>query len=265
MTSMTGEHAQHLHHPHGANPWVLVVEDELRLREEVVALLGEIAPDIGDVRAASSAEQALLLCRDSMPAIAFLDIKLPGRSGIELALALPSSTRIVFVTAYDEFAIQAFDRGAVDYMLKPISRERLQRCVDRLRQRQTHSVEDLRAILSAIPALQPKAYLRWLTASVGRRTQLIPVQDIIYLQSDNKYTRVVSHDSEHLIEESIKNLLLRLDPAVFVQIHRATVVNLGEVLLVERDETGGTLKLRTSKDVLRISMPYLREFRAFLG
>jgi DNA-binding LytR/AlgR family response regulator len=265
MTSMTGEPAQQMHRSHGANPWVLVVEDELRLREELVTLLGEIAPDIGDVRAASSAEQALLLCRDSMPAIAFLDIKLPGRSGIELALALPSSTRIVFVTAYDEFAIQAFDRGAVDYMLKPISRERLQRCVDRLRQHQTHSAEDLRVILSAIPALQPKAYLRWLTASTGRRTQLIPVQDIIYLQSDNKYTRIVSHDGEHLIEESIKNLLLRLDPAVFVQIHRATVVNLAEVLLVERDETGGTLKLRTSKDVLRISTPYLRGFRAFLG
>jgi DNA-binding LytR/AlgR family response regulator len=262
---MMDEHAQHTHHPHGASPWVLVVEDELRLREELLTLLGEIAPDISAVRAASSAEQALLLCRDSMPAIAFLDIKLPGRSGIELALALPSTTRIVFATAYDEFAIQAFDRGAVDYILKPVSRERLLRCVDRLRQHQTHSAEDLRAILSAIPALQPKAYLRWLTASVGRRTQLIPVQDIIYLQSDNKYTRVVSHDSEHLIEESIKNLLLRLDPAVFVQIHRATVVNLGEVLLVERDETGGTLKLRTSKDVLRISMPYLREFRAFLG
>jgi DNA-binding LytR/AlgR family response regulator len=247
-------------------PWVLVVEDETRLREELVTLLGEIAPDIGDVRPASSAEQALLLCREAMPAIAFLDIKLPGRSGIEFALSLPSETRIVFVTAYDEYAIQAFDRGAIDYILKPITRERLQRSIDRLRQRQTHVAQDLHAILAAIPALQPKAYLRWLTASTGRRTQLIPVQDIVYLQSDNKYTRVVSADGEHLIEEPIKTLLPRLDPAMFVQIHRATVVNLSEVLLVERDETGGgTLKLRTSKDVLRISTPYLREFRAFLG
>ena len=253
-------------HGRGASSaWVLVVEDEPRLRDELVALVATLAPDLGQVCAVGSAEQALLLCRESTPQIAFVDIKLPGRSGLELVQELPDNTRVVFVTAHDEFAIQAFDRGAVDYLLKPLSHERLQRCVDRLRNRLTRPAQELRTILSSWPGLQSNTYLRWLTASAGRRTRLIAVQEIIYMQSDNKYTRVVSHDGEHLIEESIKTLLDRLDPSEFLQVHRSTVVNLREVLLVERDETGrGVLQLRSSKDVLSISAPFLRAFKAFL-
>lgn len=247
------------------NAWVLVVEDEPRLRDELVALLAALAPDLGQIRPVGTAEQALQLCGESMPHIAFVDIKLPGRSGLELVHDLPDDTRVVFVTAHDEFAVQAFDRGAVDYLLKPLTQERLQRCVDRLRNRVTLPLQELRSILSALPATPPSTYLRWLTAITGRRTRLIPVQEIIYLQSDNKYTRIVSRDAENLIEESIKTLLPRLDPAEFLQVHRSTVVNLREVLLVERNETGGgLLQLRSCKDVLRISAPFLREFKSFL-
>ncbi len=248
------------------NAWVLVVEDEPRLRDELVEFLAALAPDLGQVRPVGTAEEALLLCRESAPQIAFVDIQLPGRSGLELARELPDDTRLVFVTAHDEFAVQAFDQGAVDYLLKPLSHERLKRCLDRLRDKLTPVAHELRPLLSALPRLQPIIYLRWLAASSGRRTRLIPVPEIVYLQSDNKYTRVVSRDGEHLIEESIKTLLPRLDPSEFLQVHRSTVVNLREVLLVERDETGGgVLQLRSSKDVLRISAPFLREFKAFLG
>jgi DNA-binding LytR/AlgR family response regulator len=247
------------------NAWVLVVEDEPRLRDELVALLAALAPDLGQIRPVGTAEQALQLCGESMPHIAFVDIKLPGRSGLELVHDLPDDTRVVFVTAHDEFAVQAFDRGAVDYLLKPLTQERLQRCVDRLRNQITLPLQELRSILSALPATPPSTYLRWLTAITGRRTRLIPVQEIIYLQSDNKYTRIVSRDAENLIEESIKTLLPRLDPAEFLQVHRSTVVNLSEVFQVERNETGGgLLQLRSSKDVLRISAPFLREFKSFL-
>ena len=247
------------------NAWVLVVEDEPRLRDELVALLAALAPDLGHIRPVGTAEQASQLCGESMPHIAFVDIKLPGRSGLELVHDLPDDTRVVFVTAHDEFAVQAFDRGAVDYLLKPLTQERLQRCVDRLRNRVTLPLQELRSILSALPATPPSTYLRWLTAITGRRTRLIPVQEIIYLQSDSKYTRIVSRDAENLIEESIKTLLPRLDPAEFLQVHRSTVVNLREVLLVERNETGGgLLQLRSCKDVLRISAPFLREFKSFL-
>ncbi len=259
---------------HSNGGWVLVVEDEPRLRDELVALLATLAPDFGEIRAFGSAEEALLACQEgaahAAPHCAFVDINLPGQSGLELAQALPDETRVVFVTAYDAFAIPAFDRGAVDYMLKPLSSERLQRSIDRLRNRITLPSGDLQPVLRDLPQLQPKlqpvAYLRWLAASAGRRTQLVAVDDVVFLQSDNKYTRVVSRNGEHLIEESLKTLLQKLDPAVFLQVHRSTVVNLREVLMVERDESGaGLIQLRNNPDVLRISAPFLRAFKAFLA
>lgn len=248
--------------------WILVVEDEDRLRDELARMLVALAPDLGPIRPASTAEEAARLCRQSPPHIAFVDIHLPGQSGLEFVRELADDTRVVFVTAHDEYALQAFDRGALDYLLKPVSRERLQRCLERLRKRLTPQVRELRAQLAAAAAAEQRAAppLRWLAASSGRRTRLIPVEEVIYLQSDQRYTRVVSRDGEHLIEEAIKSLLPRLDPNEFRQVHRSTVVNLREVLLVERDDSGGgRLHLRKTTDVLRISAPYLREFNAFFG
>lgn len=246
--------------------WVLVVEDEDRLRHELVSLLSETASDLGAVVSASTAEQAQSLCQALRPpAVAFVDIHLPGRSGLEFVQTLPADTRVVFITAYDRFALEAFDRGAVDYLLKPVAAERLQRCLARLRSRAVPAAHEVRQILSTLAAIRPVQHVKWLTASSGRRTRLIPVDEIIYLQSDNKYTRVVSHDGEHLMEESLKSLLPRLDRADFCQVHRSTAVHLREVLLVERDETGGgVLHLRSCPDVLRISAPFLREFKRFL-
>ena len=246
--------------------WVLVVEDEDRLRDELATLLGQLAPDLGGVRAVSTAEQGQALCRAARaPAVAFVDIHLPGLSGLALVPTLPAETRVVFVTAYDKFAIEAFERGAVDYLLKPVAAERLQQCVARLRARAVPAAQELRQILASLSAVRPTPHVKWLSASSGRRTSLIAVDDIVYLQSDNKYTRVVSRDGEHLIEESLKGLLPRLDPSRFCQVHRSTAVNLREVLLVERDESGGgVLHLRTHPDTLRISAPFLREFKKFL-
>ena len=138
----------------------------------------------------------------------------------------------------------------------------------RLRSKLTPSVDQLRTLLSALPAIvpPPDTYTRWLSASVGRRTRLISVADVIYLQSDNKYTRVVSRDGDHFVEEAIRVLLPRLDPAEFCQIHRSTVVNLREVLLVDRDASGGgQLHFRDRQDVLRVSAPYMRVIKAFQG
>ena len=249
-----------------ADAWVLVVEDEDRLRDELTTLLGELAPDLGEVRAVSTAEQAQALCRaGSAPGVAFVDIHLPGLSGLALVPTLPAETRVVFVTAYDKFAIEAFERGAVDYLLKPVAAERLQQCVARLRARAVPAAQELRQILASLSAARPTQHVKWLSASSGRRTSLIAVDDIVYLQSDNKYTRVVCRDAEHLIEESLKGLLPRLDPSSFCQVHRSTAVNLREVLLVERDESGGgVLQLRSHPDTLRISAPFLRDFKKFL-
>ncbi len=249
--------------------WILVVEDEPRLRETLTALLARMASDFGPVVAAASAEEALALCRESVPSVAFLDIRLPGMSGLELAATIADDTRVVFVTAHQEFAVDAFDRGALDYLLKPVSAERVQVCLDRLRRRERAAAGELQKVLRALSAppvaLVPPAHLRWLTASAGRRTYLIDVDDIVYLKSDSKYTRLVCRDSEHLIEDSLKKILLRLDPEQFRQVHRSAVVNLREVLLVERDDDGtGLVKFRHHADAVRISAPYLRELKMFL-
>lgn len=253
--------------PRRSGEWILVVEDEPRLREALTELLSRMATDFGEVVAAASGEDALALCRDGAPSLAFLDIRLPGMSGLQLAEAIADQTRIVFVTAHQEFAVDAFDQGAVDYLLKPVTAERLQTCLDRLRRRDRAAAGELQKFLRAFAAPSPPTYLRWLTASAGRRTYLIEVDDIVYLKSDSKYTRLVCRDSQHLIEESLKKIVGRLDPERFRQIHRSTVVNLREVLLVERDDTAtgtGLVKFRNHPEVVRISAPYLRELRMFL-
>lgn len=253
--------------PRRSGDWILVVEDEPRLREALTGLLARMASDFGEVVVAASGEDALALCRDGSPSVAFLDIRLPGMSGLQLAEAIADDTRIVFVTAHQEFAVDAFDQGAVDYLLKPVTAERLQACLDRLRRRDRAAAGELQKFLRALSPQSQPTYLRWLTASAGRRTYLIEVDDIVYLKSDSKYTRLVCRDSQHLIEESLKKIVGRLDPERFRQIHRSTVVNLREVLLVERDDTAagtGLVKFRNHPEVVRISAPYLRELRMFL-
>lgn len=258
-------------------PWVLVVEDETRLREQLRGLLAQAAPDFGPIQAVGSAEEALRLCEASIPAVIFLDIRLPGRSGMDVASALAGKTRIVFVTAHDDFAVQAFEYGAVDYLLKPVSQARIAACIERLRKLDRPSEEALQTLLRSLavpgsasfsastPAPAATPYLKWLAASTGRRTYFIAVDDIVFLKSDHKYTRIVCRDGEHLIEESLKQLLTRLDPAQFRQVHRSAVVNLREILLVEREEDGGgVLKFRHRGDEVRISPPFMRELRMFL-
>lgn len=251
--------------------WILVAEDEPRLREALAEQLTRMAADFGPVRAAGSAEDALALCRDGFPALAFLDIRMPGMSGLQLAGIIAEDTRVVFVTAHQDHAVEAFAHGAVDYLLKPVSTERIQACLDRLRRRERAAVAELRGALRAMvappgPATPPTpAPLRWLSASAGRRTYLIDVDDIVYLKSDSKYTRLVCRDSQHLIEESLKGIVARLDPEQFRQVHRSAAVNLREVLLVERDDDGtGTVRFRNHHDMVKISAPFLRDLRMFL-
>lgn len=257
-----------------ARHWLLVLEDEPRLGDELAARLAACAPEFGPVRRAASAEEAAALCRPAPPQIVFADIRLPGQSGLDFVQTLPEDTQVVFVTAHGEWALHAFEQGALDYLLKPVTEERLQRSIERLRRQRAATVLQLQAVLAAWPGTaavaassRPPAassYLRWLTASNGRRTRLVAVQDIVFLQSDNKYTRLVCHDGEHLVEEAIRTLLPRLDPEEFRQIHRSAVVNLREVLFVDRDDSGGgTVQFRNHPEVLRVSAPFMRALKAF--
>ena len=253
----------------------VIAEDEALLRESLVQLLGQVWPELEIVAACEDGGSALEAIAARQPDVAFLDIRMPGLSGLEVASAMIEGgmkTEVVFVTAYDQYAIDAFERGAVDYLLKPVARERLAGTVGRVRERlerRQHGGQDLgqlQALLQQLQTIappQPKAPpLVWLTASRGQETRLILVDDVAYFQADSKYTVVMTADGEALLRKPIRDLLEVLDPSMFKQVHRSTIVNLRAVGGVTRDESGrGTLRLKNRPETLAVSQPFMALFR----
>jgi DNA-binding LytR/AlgR family response regulator len=250
----------------------VVAEDESLLREELVALLRGAWPELEILAACEDGGSALEAIAEHQPEVAFLDVRMPGLTGLEVATAAAEAsprTHIVFVTAYDQYAIEAFDRGAVDYLLKPVSPERLAATVARLRARAPSAQRDpagLAAIIDQLRARLPAASgvppLTWITASVGKETRLIAVDDVAYFRADNKYTVVVFAEGEALIRKPIRELLDALDPAAFKQVHRSTIVNLKAVAGVTRDDAGrGTLRLKSRSETLPVSLSFMPLFR----
>jgi DNA-binding LytR/AlgR family response regulator len=257
-------------------PNCVIAEDEELLRQSLVDLLREVWPELDIVAECEDGGAALDAVGEHQPDVAFLDIRMPGLTGLEVAHAMAHaspSTQIVFVTAFNQYAIDAFDKGAVDYLLKPVERERLEATVRRLKSRAgTGEAQDagalaalvaqLRAALPAAGNGAPKAPLAWITASAGRETRLIMVEDVAYFQSDNKYTVVMTAQGEALLRKPIRELLELLDPNQFKQIHRATIVNLKAVAAITRDDTGkGLVKLKNRPETLTVSQPFMGLFR----
>ena len=248
----------------------LVAEDEALLRQALVDALGRAWPELAVIAECEDGASAVEALAEHRPDVAFLDIRMPGLTGLEVAAAAAEAspaTRIVFVTAYDQYAIEAFERGAIDYLLKPIKPERLAATVARLQARGTlpdavalaSLLDRLGALPRQTPAVEP---LTWLTASVGRETRLILVHDVLYFQADHKYTTVVTADGEALLRSSLRELLPRLDGSVFKQIHRATIVNLKAVASITRDDSGrGTVRLRNRPETLSVSQPFMTLFK----
>ncbi|MCC2972511.1 LytTR family DNA-binding domain-containing protein [Massilia sp. IC2-476] len=250
----------------------VIAEDETLLRESLVQLLGQVWPELDIVASCEDGGSALEAIAAHRPDVAFLDIRMPGLSGLEVASSLVDTgikTELVFVTAYDQYAIDAFERGAVDYLLKPVARERLAGTVARVQARLQRGGQDLAQLqalllqLSAAAPPQPKAPpLVWLTASRGQETRLILVDDVAYFQADSKYTVVMTQDGEALLRKPIRDLLEVLDPTMFKQVHRSTIVNLRAVAGVSRDESGrGTLRLKNRPETLAVSQPFMALFR----
>ena len=250
----------------------VIAEDETLLRDALVVLLGEVWPELQIVAACDDGGSALEAIAQHQPEVAFLDIRMPGLTGLEVAAALPEAspkTQAVFVTAYNQYAIDAFDRGACDYLLKPVGRARLAATVQRLKGRIGSGAHDARALAElvarlgqAIPNSSKEPPLVWLTASAGAETRLIMVEDIAYFQSDTKYTVVMTAAGEALLRKPIRELLDVLDPAIFKQIHRSTIVNLRAVASITRDEAGrGVVKLKTRPETLSVSQPFMSLFR----
>ena len=249
------------------SPTAIVAEDEATLRHQLVEQLGQLWPELAVVGEASDGVQALRLLDEHMPDVLFLDIQMPGATGLEVARQASERCHVVFVTAYDKHAIAAFDQGAVDYVLKPISAARLFTAVSRLKQRLGTPPARLGPALAQIAsnghsAAAGKQYLRWINASVGQNLKLITVDEVAYFQADNKYTRVVTGDGEALIRKPLKELVEELDPNQFWQIHRSTLVNATSIAGVARDFRGRmTVKLKTRGETLLVSDSYTHLFR----
>ena len=252
-------------------PNCVIAEDEALLRNELVALLQQAWPDLEIVAECEDGASALEAIAGHRPDVAFLDIRMPGLTGLEVAAASTQAspqTQIVFVTAYNQYAVDAFERGAVDYLLKPIAPDRLAATVTRIKARVASGVSDATALAAIVeqlrvnlPATKPPT-LEWITASVGKETRLILVEDIAYFQADNKYTVVMTADGEALIRKPIRELLDVLDPAVFKQIHRSTIVNMKAIAAIARDDSGrGTLRLRNRQETLPVSLTFMSLFK----
>jgi DNA-binding LytR/AlgR family response regulator len=249
----------------------VLAEDEELLRDALVAALKQAWPELDIVAQCDDGGAALEAIAEHQPQVAFLDIRMPGLSGLEVAAAMAEAsprTQIVFVTAYDQYAIDAFDRGAVDYLQKPVAPDRLAATVARLKQRALAGPPDAQAMaellhkLGAAPAVARPAPLVWLTASAGSETRLIMVDDVAYFRSDTKYTVVMTAEGESLLRKPIRELLDALDPAIFKQIHRSTIVNLKAIASIARDESGrGVVKLKTRPETLLVSQPFMALFR----
>jgi DNA-binding LytR/AlgR family response regulator len=248
-----------------STPTALIADDEPLLRDRLRSLLAELWPELDIVAESRNGREAVEAANEKSPDIAFLDIRMPVMGGVEAARLLCIDTRVVFVTAYEEYAIAAFDAGAVDYVVKPVEPARLQRTVQRLKAALHHPPTDLNALLKQIaPHLKPPApeHLRWIRASVGSSIRLVPVDDVLFFNADEKYTRVVTAGGEVLIRKSIKELLDELDPIHFVQVHRSTIVNLRRVERVDRTSTDNLdLRMRDSAEIVRVSRSYTHLFR----
>ena len=248
----------------------IVAEDETLLRHALVAELKRAWPALRIVAECEDGASAVEALAEHQPDIAFLDIRMPGLNGLEVAaLAAEASprTRIVFVTAYDQYAIDAFERGAVDYLLKPVKPERLDATVARLQAQDALPdaatlaalLDKLGALPNAAGAIEP---LTWITASAGRETKLILVDDVAYFRADHKYTTVVTADGEAVLRTPLRELLPRLDGAHFKQIHRSTIVNLKAIAAIVRDDAGrGIVKLKNRPETLTVSQPFMALFR----
>jgi len=252
-------------------PTAVVAEDEETLRHELVEQLGRLWPELSIVGEAADGIQALRLLEQHQPDVCFLDIQMPGATGLDVARQVGNRSHVVFLTAYDQYAVAAFDQGAVDYVLKPLATARLFTAISRVKQRLGSPSADYaqhmgRAIdqLSARPTngADGRSYLRWINASVGQSLKLITVDEVLYFQSDNKYTRVATREGEALIRKPLKELLDELDPNQFWQVHRSTLVNAMAIAAVTRDFRGRMqLKLKERNEMLLVAESYTHLFR----
>jgi len=257
----------------GRRPTALIADDEPLLREALARLLAQAWPELEVVVQARSGREAVESFEARRPDICFLDVHMPGLSGVEAARLIGPRAHLVFVTAYDRYAVQSFEQGVLDYLVKPVELARLTETVARLKERlrAAQPLPDTEALLAQLAArirkAEPPSSLRRVRVSVGKTVRLVPVNEIDFLRSDEKYTLVAGRTQggkagDGLIRTPLKELLTQLDPSQFVQVHRSVVVNLRAISHVTRgpNETGD-IHLKDREEVLPVSRTFLHNFR----
>jgi DNA-binding LytR/AlgR family response regulator len=259
-------------------PRILIAEDEQLLRAELRDELSRLWPQAELVAEVGDGHAALQAIEQHAPEVLFLDVQMPGLSGIDVARLAAPRAHVVFITAYDQYAVRAFDEGALDYLVKPVEPARLMRAVQRVKERLGQAPADLRGLLAAWPAgavvpagpatsapapsASATAPLKWITVQRGRELHLITVDDVCYFQADSKYVAVVTAEASSLISMTLKELAARLDPECFWQVHRSTIVNVQSVKAVSRALTGKlTISLKSRPETLQVSPAYAHRFR----
>ena len=258
-----------------ARPTALIADDEPLLREALRRQLADAWPELEIVAEARNGREAVRLFDELRPDVCFLDVHMPGLSGVDAATHIGRRAHLVFVTAYDHYAVQAFAQGALDYLLKPVEPARLAETVSRIEERLRSSrpavhterlLQQLGAQLATLQDAGKPAPLRWIRAQAGRTLRLVAVDDVDYFRSDAKYTLVAWRDggkaAEALVRTPLKDLLEQLDPKEFVQVHRSVVVNLRAISHVRRhDNETAEIHLKGRDDVLPVSRSYVHLFR----
>jgi len=250
----------------------LIADDEPLLRERLRSHLARLCPELEIVADARNGREAIEMFDIHLPQVVFLDVHMPGLNGIDAARSIARRAQLVFVTAYEQYAVQAFEQGAIDYLVKPFDERRLADTVQRLQERlaQPAPVEGsaLDAVIERLSSeLRRRStgganHLQWIKASVGQCVRLIPVEQVAYLRADEKYTLVVWEGGEALIRKSIRELADELDPEKFAQVHRSVIVNLHQVSQVNRglNETA-EIQLKGRKEMLPVSRSFVHVFR----
>jgi len=248
----------------------VIADDEPLMREQLRSRLGELWPELEIVAEAKNGVEAVEQVEEHRPEVVFLDIRMPAKTGIEAAREIANLNgrlpEIVFVTAYDQYAIDAFQQGVIDYVLKPAERERLAVTVERLRKRLVEPSASSETLQQALARLAEKlegpSRLKWIQASVGNQIQMIPIEEVLFFVSDEKYTRVQTAQQEALIRKPIKELIAELDPQQFWQIHRSTLINAHAIAGVIRDERGRQLvAIKGRPEKLEVSRSFSHLFK----
>ena len=246
---------------------ILIAEDEQPQRLALQQLLSELMPDANIVACCEDGLSALEAVQQHQIDIAFLDIRMPGVSGLEVARAASASTHIIFTTAYDEYAVNAFDAGAVDYLLKPIKGERLRQAIARARLRcDAPPINNMHALIDKLQQQLQNTHrnaLKWISASVGDTIKMFAIDDVQFFQAQDKYVRVVTDTDEAIIRTPLKELMAGLDPETFWQVHRSLLVRANAIQRVKRDDLGKFhLHLKGSTEILPVSGAFQHRFKA---